>query len=309
MNAKLWTDSPSATEGETPGSWAGTGARLILLLSSERSGSTLLRVMLGEHPRILAPSELFLLAYPGWDDWRRERPDALESVREFLELAGSSRSPGDLADACAGLSSSDAYRRLLECLPAGRFLLDKTPGYASQPEALERARAFEPFCIWLIRHPLGVIDSHLRNRIRGLPGGRRRLRALKDRIQRLLFGGLSRRARRRERGWVEQNTNLRTFLSSIPLHRQHTVYFEDLVTAPGEVLPPLCRTMGLDFDPRMLAFRKRTVRKGLGDAGFGQFEGVSRGPAASWRGRYREAVLTEATRALVSAIWRPSHRG
>src|SRR5437899_710828 len=40
--------------------------RLILILSSERSGSTLTRVILGENSRIVAPQEVFLMRYPDY---------------------------------------------------------------------------------------------------------------------------------------------------------------------------------------------------------------------------------------------------
>ena len=40
---------------------------LVLVLCPERSGSTLLATMLGANPAIVAPPELFLLRYPGFE--------------------------------------------------------------------------------------------------------------------------------------------------------------------------------------------------------------------------------------------------
>jgi hypothetical protein len=54
--------------------------RLILILSSERSGSTLTRVVLGAHNGIVAPQEMFLLRYPDYATFKAQKAVALESV-------------------------------------------------------------------------------------------------------------------------------------------------------------------------------------------------------------------------------------
>lgn len=61
-------------------------ARLMFILSSERSGSTLLRFLLGEHSRLVSPQELFILRYPDFATWRARKPVAMESLLEFFRL-------------------------------------------------------------------------------------------------------------------------------------------------------------------------------------------------------------------------------
>jgi LPS sulfotransferase NodH len=88
--------------------WAARStSRLVVLLSSERSGSTLLRVMLGAHTRICAPQELFLLRYPTFDAWRAQKPDAMESVMELCFLLGQPRTEADIEAACRGRAIAD----------------------------------------------------------------------------------------------------------------------------------------------------------------------------------------------------------
>src|SRR5262249_11080700 len=159
-----------------PGMWAARpDARLILVLSSERSGSTLLRVMLGGHSRIVAPQELFLLRYPDFETWRTRKPVAMESLLELFDLLDRPQTESSVTASCRGMSMVDVYKWLFGFLPAQAILLDKTPAYANDPSTLERSAPLMPFYVQLVRHPLGVIDSHVRvkdreRRRRPLPG-------------------------------------------------------------------------------------------------------------------------------------------
>lgn len=85
------------------GPWAARpGSRLIIVLSSERSGSTLLRVMLGEHSRIITAQEMFLLRYADFDLWQARKPVAMESILEFFVLLGQPMSEAAIDAACRG---------------------------------------------------------------------------------------------------------------------------------------------------------------------------------------------------------------
>ena len=50
--------------------------------------------MLGEHQKVVAPSEMFLLRYPDYDTWRAEKPVAMESLFEFFDLIGEPKGLG-----------------------------------------------------------------------------------------------------------------------------------------------------------------------------------------------------------------------
>jgi hypothetical protein len=296
---------------ETSGPAAATaGSRLILLLSSERSGSTLLRTLLGAHSRIVAPAELFLLMFPDFAAWRRRRPLAIISVLEYFEQIGRPVSVLDLERRLAEWSTISIYQWLLDQLPAGQFLLDKTPAYANSREILERTWTLAPRYIWLLRHPLGVVDSHLRVKRRSEPPLSRLLTATKDRMQSIFYGGISRKGRRREQQWVEQNTNIRGFLDSVPPGKKQIVLFENLLDQPHAVLASLCDHIGIDFEADMLKAvdEPNRVLTGLGDPFFHHHAGIENRPLAEWRASYQEKSLSRAAMELMEEIWTPRRR-
>jgi hypothetical protein len=299
------TEAPEVTRMLIPHEpWAAGDSRLILILSSERSGSTLLRVMLGEHSRILAPAELFLMRYPDYQTWRRLKSEAMHSIQEYFDLLGRPKSPADIDTVCREMDTEQVYEWLFSFLPPGSFLLDKTPAYANRMLSLTRSASFRPFYIWLIRHPLGVIDSHVRLKRKQLAGLRRLRRRINEQVEGLLNGGMSKLARERESKWVRQNRNVGRFLEAIPESRKHVIRFEHMVTDPRAALAALCAAMGLDFEPRLLTphTRKRVMKPGIGDPNFDTHEKVDREPAFGWRDRLSEQSLSAETVALMREI-------
>lgn len=285
-------------------------ARLLLILSSERSGSTLLRFMLGGHSRVVSPAELFLMRYRDYDEWRASKPVAMESVLEYFRLLGVAKSAAEVDAACRGRSATAVCEWLLGFLPPGRILVDKTPAYASELASLERSRPLEPFYVWLIRHPLGVIDSQvrlketLRLRKAADSGLGKRLRAQLGTLARRWSGTGESIARKREAKWVIQNRNITTFLRQVPENRQSTLYFEAMVRAPQDALATACATMGLVVEPAMtdLGNAPPEMNPHLGDPNFHQHRRVDAETADGWAARYEEAWLRPETRQLMAEI-------
>lgn len=288
---------------------APTRARLIFLLSSERSGSTLTRVILGENSRITAPQEMFLLRYPTYDAWRAQKSVAIESLVELFTILGTPRAAAQIDAACAGKSILETYQWLTGFLPPTHFLLDKTPAYANDGETLRRSIPLEPFYVWLIRHPLGVIESHTRLKLekRHTPD----LGGLRRRIQDTVLGyvaqateGMTPEARQREAKWVVQQTIIREFLATVPAARQHVIRFEELVSDPPAVMQGLCDAIGVAFEPAMLAAcgERRVMNTSLGDPNFHKHDRVESHTASQWRERFAEDNLTLETRRLMDAI-------
>src|SRR5437870_4816504 len=118
--------------------------RLILILSSERSGSTLTRVILGGNSRIVAPQEMFLMRYPDYRTFRERHAVAIESLVEFFALVEQPRDAAAIDAACAGRSTPDVYQWLFGFLRPGELLLDKTPAYANDGDTLRRSLPLEP---------------------------------------------------------------------------------------------------------------------------------------------------------------------
>lgn len=289
------------------GSWASgpAAARLILILSSERSGSTLLRVILGGHSRIIAPQELFILRYPSFETWRQRKPVAIESLIELLKLIGRPMTEAQIEQQCRGKSAADVYRWLYDPLPAQTYVLDKTPAYANDPNTLARSRELTPFYIWLIRHPLGVIDSHVRLKEKARRNKslrERMLHPVRDAVERWT-DGMTAIGRVREAKWTRQNANIRAFLRDVPSAQQTRVYFEDLVSAPDNVIAALCASIGIAAEPDMIRPDTRQVMNPhLGDPNFHLHGAIDAQPASGWRARYDESRLRPETMELVQQI-------
>jgi len=283
--------------------------RLVVLLSSERSGSTLTRVMLGEHSRMVAPQEMFLMRYSDYRAFRNDVPVAIESLVEFFELIGQPRDAGAIDTACSGMSTLDVYRWLLRSIPRGSYLVDKTPAYTNDGTTLRRSLALEPFYIWLIRHPLGVIESYLRmlfrQRYTMTPAG------LGHRIRDYLVDQLTKSvhelppaARQREVKWVIQQTIVREFLATVPADQKCVVQFEDLVRNPEALVKRMCAAIGVAFEPKMLDACRipKVINARLGDPDFSKRDRIDATMADAWRRYFTEDRLARATHKLMDAI-------
>ncbi|MEA2601550.1 MAG: hypothetical protein QOF89_2542, partial [Acidobacteriota bacterium] len=284
----------------------------VFLLSPPRSGSTLLRVMLGGHPLLFAPPELELLgfatlterraAFPGRDSfWLEGAIRALMEIRRCGPDEARAQMEGFEEE---GLSTAELYGRLQEWL-GDRRLVDKTPSYALDPEVLRRAEEVfaEPFYIHLIRHPYGMIHSFEEAKLDQL------------------FFRREHSFQRRELAeviWLVSHQNVADFLATVPARRQHWVRYEDLVADPEGVLRGLCAALGIDFHPDMAEpYKEKSARmtdglhaesRMLGDVKFHQHSGVDRETAERWRQVYREDFLGEVTWELAVRLGYPPPR-
>jgi amino acid adenylation domain-containing protein len=259
----------------------------LFLLSPPRSGSTLLRVMLGSHPRLFAPPELELLsfhrlaerraAFQGRDSFWLEG-----AVRAVMEAWGCT---AEEAEALLeererlGWTTRRFYRELQEKL-GERMLVDKTPSYALDPAILRRAE--EGFAgaryVHLLRHPQATNRSFAEAKLdqiffrRPHPFSRRQLAELV---------------------WTVSHRNILGFLAGVPAERRHTVRFEDLVRDPRRVLAGICDFLGIDFHPAMaepyqegvarMTDGVHAVSRMLGDVKFHSHGRVDPGVAERWR--------------------------
>jgi hypothetical protein len=259
-------------------------------------------MLIGNHERVIAPSELWLFAFDDYPTWRERKPAALQSVLHVLNRIDHQLPPDQLQALLAGKTSVEICTWLLSLLPPGRILVDKTPGYSNNLATLRRTLAFNPFVIWLVRHPLGVVESHLgllANRHRSRRPGDLRWRAAAwfDALKPMPGAG-----RQRERKWVFQNSNIRTLLKLIPRERQACVAFEDVVTDPAQTLQTLCEAIGLTWHDGMLEQRYEPQVDGLGDSNFHLHTRIDPESAWRWKTRFDERHLEAATRALYHEI-------
>jgi acyl transferase domain-containing protein/aryl carrier-like protein len=264
-----------------------------LILSSARSGSTLLRVMLAGHPALFCPPELHLLMYRSL----REREAGLPSPhfgkglqRALMDLEGLDAPSADARVAAlldADLSVQDTYR-LLQDLARPRLVVDKSPSYAERIATMERALTTfaEARLVVLVRHPYAVIESYVRNRI----GSVARAQEQDPEAQ-------------AERHWVLCNRNILTFLARTG-HPAHRVRFEDLVADPDRSMRAVCAALGVDRRPEVLVPYDGGARMidGVGDPNLHEHDRIEPELGDAWRRiRLRNKLGPEA-RALAEEL-------
>ncbi|MEA2563042.1 MAG: hypothetical protein QOH06_4546, partial [Acidobacteriota bacterium] len=267
----------------------------IFVLAPPRSGTTLMRVLLGGHPRLFAPPELELLSYNTLAERKATYTgrDAfwLEGlVRAVMEIRGCGAE--EATEIIAGWEKEEwtarrTYGQLQEWL-GERSLVDKTPSYALDPAILQRAEEDfeEPLYVHLVRHPYGMIRSFE-----------------EAKLDQIFFRQAHPFTRRElaELIWLVSQENILSFLEQVPARRRHLVRFEDLVSDPEPVLRGLCDFLGLDFHPAMLRpyeDRSRRMTDGvhaesrmLGDVKFHTHSGIDASTAERWREAYQEDFL------------------
>jgi amino acid adenylation domain-containing protein/FkbM family methyltransferase len=278
----------------------------LFVLSPPRSGSTLLRVLLGGHPALFAPPELELLsfntlaerqaAFPGRDRFWLEG-----AVRAVMAAQGVDAAEAETFLAAAlrqGWSTRRLYREIQGEI-GGRLLVDKTPSYALDPQILERAEAAFAGAryLHLVRHPLAVVRSFE-----------------EAKLDQLFFRHPHTFTRRQlaELIWRVSQENILAFFASLPEERRHTVHFEELVRAPEAVLAGICRFLGLPYDPAMARpYEERRARmtdgihpesRMLGDVKFHQHTAIDPRVADRFREAGEDLLLGAATWALAARL-------
>lgn len=275
----------------------------VFLLSAPRSGSTLLRVMLAGHSKLFCPPELHLLPFADLG----ARASLLSGPASFLseglpralvELNGCS--PQEALDFVnswtkENRATPEVYRTL-DALAGGRLVIDKSPSYADSLDTLTRSRAWFPDAkyILLVRHPLAVIESFVRNR-----------------FDKLLQRPGTDPWKAAEEVWLRTHRNLRAFRESLPADRWIEVRYEDLVASPHTVATRLCEFLGVPFEAALLKpYEGRRMTDGLhavsmsiGDPNFQSHQEIDPALSEAWRARLSEIpALSPETAALAAAL-------
>jgi acyl-CoA synthetase (AMP-forming)/AMP-acid ligase II/NAD(P)-dependent dehydrogenase (short-subunit alcohol dehydrogenase family) len=280
--------------------------RAIFVFAPPRSGTTLLRVILGGHPQLFAPPELYLLSF----DTMAARAATFSnqqrfwregSVRALMQINGLSTEEADLMlreFEEQQLSTKEFYRLLQQWL-GDRILVDKTPTYSLDLEVLRRAESdFEdPLYIHLVRHPYGTIRSFDESSLDQLlyaymPS----LHTGEQDFSRLQLAELT---------WLLCHQNILDALRRVSAERQIRVRFEDLVREPRHTVENICQFLGLPLHPEMLQPYKEkqqrmtdgvhSVSRMLGDFKFHQHQVINADVADTWRQHYTADFLGDET--------------
>ena len=278
----------------------------VFVLSPPRSGSTLLRVMLGGHPLLFAPPELELLDF----NTLTERKAAFEgrnsfwlegAVRALMEInKWDATQAGSFIESCedSELSTRQFYRLVQDAL-GEKILVDKTPAYSFDLETLKRAEAdFEnPIYIHLLRHPCGMIHSFEKAKIEQIFTRYQHPFTARELAELL---------------WVISHENILEFLQQVPAHRQYRLNFEQLLQSPRQVMEEVCQALKIEFCPDMLQPYKdkkqkmtdgvHAVSRMIGDPKFNQHTEINATVAESWKEYYSEDQLGDVTRRLAESL-------
>ena len=252
----------------------------VFIVGTPRSGTTLLRLLLNNHPQIAIPDETNIMA------WLYKKPSqprvflpkassagnlatafGVDLAAEFDSLARHKR-PRARRDKVAWFFGRYAHQRGKE------YWGDKTPGHAQYVRELKDLFP-EGTIVFMLRDPRAVVASFLRYRESSL-----RSEAdfwICDTIEEAI---------KSYRHYIRPAIE---FAEQLELVR-----YEDLVAQPMNILRDLCNQLGLDFTPEMLEFQQSSERD--------FFEGASKrdGALPEWK----QAALIKGIDPTLVDTWR-----
>ncbi|MGG1946855.1 beta-ketoacyl synthase N-terminal-like domain-containing protein [Trinickia sp. NRRL B-1857] len=279
--------------------WGDTGVvqqsslEIAFVLSSVRSGSTLLRVMLAGHSALFSPPELHLLRHENMDERDREdrSPDKNQGlVRALVEVLDIEPAHADAMIAgmvASKMPTSEVLARLAQRLE-GRLLVDKSPGYSNDIEVLRKTLRDFPKAkyLYLTRHPCAVVESMVRNR-----------------FVRLMEGGNTDPFDFGEFAWVRSNGNILDFSAEVPPERFMHVRYEDLMADTRGKMESICHFLRIQFEDALLKpYSGARMRDGLGDPNFFEHDRIEPGFVDKWRQANRIIRLGPASRYLADRL-------
>ncbi|MBL6449160.1 amino acid adenylation domain-containing protein [Fulvivirga sp. 29W222] len=277
----------------------------VFILSPPRSGSTLFRAMLSGHPMLFAPPELELMSF----NTLEERKDKLEGPYSFF-LEGTIRALMELNECDADLARDimrdleskkmpvKEFYALLQKLSGDRMLVDKSPNYTIDPEALTRMETYfeSPKYLVLQRHPYGMINSFENTKM--------------DQIFRYEHPFTLRELA--ELTWLVSYQNIQAHLENVPASRKFVVQYEDLVREPESTLMSVCDFLEIPYEKEMLeiyAGKKSKMLDGIsedskmiGDVKFATHQGIDSTIADRWKDTYKEDFLSRKTLDLARSM-------
>jgi len=221
--------------------------RLIFLIGSPRSGTTMLARMLGAHSEVHAPAEPHLmtgLAHLGYF----AKVDAAPYDPIITQVALQALVPAlpngeqDYLDSLRA-HTDDLYAKLLSASD-NRFLLDKTPAYALVLDFIAKLYPHARYVV-ITRNPLAAWSSQVESFFDDDPDAAERLSPLLDRYV----------------------PAIARFLRERPASLVH-VRYEDLVQDPEAHLRRIAEGIGLPFEPGMVDYGSAgqgAAARGLGD--------------------------------------------
>lgn len=221
------------------------GVRMLFVIGSPRSGSTMLERMLASHSQIQGGPEPHLLTplahagvYAAADEAPYDPASASTGLKRFVQTLPNGED--DYWAACRAYCDV-LYGRLLE-KGGKQICLDKTPAYALVLPFIAKVFPDAKYVV-LTRHPLATFSSFANSFFDGDYAEAQRYNPILNRY----VPALAQFLRQDE---------------VIPFH----VKYEDLVRNPDTWMERICDYVGVRFEPEMVEYgRNATPVKGLGD--------------------------------------------
>lgn len=220
---------------------------LIFLISTPRSGSTLLMRILNATQQICSRPEPHLmppLAHLGfWETVEKAPFDQLQAQMAMRELvAALPEGEDDYYEACRAYCDS-LYQKIhnISLQADERYFLDKTPANALVLPFLMKVYPKAKY-IFLTRHPAAIFSSYAKSFFDGDYQAAVDFNPILSRYIPVMARGL--------------RANL------VPIY--HCSY-EDLVSSPEETLKAISEFLGIPFQAEALNYQSADVAKGLGD--------------------------------------------
>lgn len=219
--------------------------KAIFILSPPRSGTSLLRLMLSGHPELYGGNEFQLLHFETMADRRQAYTDKFSLWSEGLTRIVMDIKQCTVEEAKTfiknyednGSTTFKMYQDLQQLL-SGKTLVDKSPSYALDLTALQKAEHdFDSaFYIHLVREPRSVIASFCELHME---------QAL------YLHNNTLSNTQIAELVWAISHQNTQQFLTTVPPNRQFRLNYEELVNTPETTLQAMCDTFGLQYHSDM----------------------------------------------------------
>jgi len=242
----------------------------LFVLAPARSNSTVAATMIGMHPELYGFPELALFRRdtvaqlmvdpPGW----RGAPAKLRvsgMLRSIAQLHDGEQTDRTVADALVWLQGRRTWRvemvldHLLGCV-APRIGVEKSPETSSRDNYLARATAAYPRArfLHLTRHPLSTVESMHRS---WHQLGYWEIEP--ETFHNFCLGV-----------WFFQHQRIHRLLEALPPDRGMQVRSEDMLNTPQDVLPRICKWLGVDVGQEAIdamCHPERSTHAGLGPSG------------------------------------------
>lgn len=275
-------------------------APALFILGPPRSGTSLLRVMLAGHPGLFAANELQLLHFHNMFDRELAYSGKFSLwseglVRTIMELQ---QCDADSAKFIVSewvkekKSTAAVYKQLQQWIGEHRILVDKSPSYAMDSLALEKAAwdFSNARFVHLVRHPYAMVESFAKMRMH---------QAM------YLYPNQLNAKQTGEFIWTQSHNNILNFLENIPEHQKFTLIFEDLVKSPEATMKALFQRLELPWhDSVLLPYegldQKMTdgiyaESKPMGDINLLKRKSIDASLADAWKGVLNDNYFSQET--------------